>query len=74
MADVKLPSRLGEAFAGNDRFSSNMVGMNAILNQTAGALTAIKAIGTDAGVTDIASLKTALAALDVITKSDDSEV
>jgi hypothetical protein len=74
MADIQLPKRLGEGFAGNDRFSNNEIGMNHILNQVAGILTAVKAIGTDAGVTDITTLKAALAALDGLLQSEDSKV
>jgi hypothetical protein len=48
--------------------------MNHILNQVAGILTAVKAIGTDAGVTDITTLKAALAALDGLLQSEDSKV
>lgn len=68
---VKIPNRTGEGFAGIDRFSSNSVNLSDVLNQIADNLAAIKTAAAGALYGDFQS---AMAAIELIEKSDDSRI
>jgi len=68
---VKVPRRTGEGFAGIDRFSSNEYNLADMLNQIAQNLTDVKAASQEASFGDF---KTAMAAIDMLEKADDSRI
>lgn len=68
---IKIPNRVGEGFAGLDRFSSNKANLADCLNQIAANLTAIKAAATGVAY---GNFQTSMAAIDVIESSTDSRI
>ena len=68
---VKVPNRAGEGYAGIDRFSSNKASLADCLNQIADNLAAIKTAAAGALYADF---QTAMAAVDVVEKADDSRI